>query len=197
MKTHKKERQTLLREAIQSTPFVTDEELAKRFEVSIQTIRLDRMEMSIPELRERIKSVATYQWNETVKALPIDEVIGEMVDLELDNRAISILDISKEHVFSRNQIARGHHLFAQANSLAVAVINDELALTARADIKFMRQVKSGERVIAKATVTGKDPKGRTVVEVDSYVDQDHVFSGVFEMYRSNEHKGVETDENRS
>ena len=33
-------------------------------------------------------------------------------------------------------------LFAQANSLAVAVINDELALTAKANIQFKRQVKS-------------------------------------------------------
>ena len=42
---------------------------------------------------------------------------------------LSILDITQDHVFERNGIARGHHLFAQANSLAVAVINDELALT--------------------------------------------------------------------
>ena len=64
-------------------PFITDEELAKKFNVSIQTIRLDRMELSIPELRERIKNVAKKNWNETVKALPLDEVIGEIIDLEL------------------------------------------------------------------------------------------------------------------
>ena len=53
-------------------------------------------------------------------------------------------DIKKEHVFKRNKIARGHHLFAQANSLAVAVINDELALTAKAQIRFTRSVKENE-----------------------------------------------------
>lgn len=179
----------MLKETIEELPFITDEELSKRFEVSIQTIRLDRMELSIPELRERIKSVATYQWNETVKALPIDEVIGEIVDLELDKRAISILDISPEHVFSRNKIARGHHLFAQANSLAVAVIDDQLALTARAEIKFTRQVNEGERVVAKAKVSGTDDKGRTSVEVNSYVDNEKVFSGLFDMFRSNVQKG--------
>src|SRR5699024_2604098 len=112
--------------------------------VSIQTIRLDRMELGIPELRERIRSVAAHEWNETVRTLPLDEVIGDIIDLELDKRAISILDIKREHVFSRNKIARGHHLFAQANSLAVAVINDELALTAASELKFKRQVKQGE-----------------------------------------------------
>ncbi|WP_186577506.1 transcription factor FapR [Aquibacillus kalidii] len=186
MRRNKKDRQQLLKETIEKMPFITDEELAKRFEVSIQTIRLDRMEMSIPELRERIKYVATSQWNETVKALPIDEVIGEIIDLELDNRAISILDIKREHVFSRNNIARGHHLFAQANSLAVAVIDEELALTKRAEIKFTRQVNQGERVIAKAKVDNAEIKGTTTVHVDSFVENEMVFSGTFTMYRSND-----------
>lgn len=191
MKLPKKHRQQKLQETIEEMPFITDEALANQYHVSIQTIRLDRMELAIPELRERIKSVATDQWNETVKALPIDEVIGEVIDLELDNRAISILDIRSEHVFSRNDIARGHHLFAQANSLAVAVINDELALTTKADIKFTRQVKQGERVVAKARVLKAAEKQRTTVEVDSYVDNEIVFSGVFDMYRSTEQKGEE------
>lgn len=188
MRRNKRERQQLLKETIADMPFITDEELSKQFSVSIQTIRLDRMELSIPELRERIKTVATEQWNETVRALPIDEVIGEIIDLELDQRAISILDIKAEHVFSRNRIARGHHLFAQANSLAVALIDDPLALTARSEIRFTRQVKQGERVVAKAKVLGVGEKNRTLVEVASHVDQELVFSGVFEMYRSKEKK---------
>ncbi|MBH0229236.1 transcription factor FapR [Halobacillus yeomjeoni] len=186
MRRNKQKRQEELKRTIEGSPFITDEDLAKKFGVSIQTIRLDRMELSIPELRERIKSVATHEWNETVKALPIEEVIGEIVDLELDGRAISILDIRPEHVFSRNNIARGHHLFAQANSLAVAVIDDELALTARSDIRFTRQVKLGERVVAKAAVQGEDEKGRTIVQVNSFVGTEEVFSGTFEMYRSND-----------
>lgn len=195
MKLPKRQRQQKLRETIEEMPFITDEALANQFNVSIQTIRLDRMELSIPELRERIKSVATDQWNETVKALPIDEVIGEVIDLELDLRAISILDIRQEHVFSRNKIARGHHLFAQANSLAVAVINDELALTTQADIKFTRQVKQGERVVAKANVQSTSKKNRrTKVEVNSYVENEIVFSGIFDMYRSNEKKGEDQNE---
>lgn len=182
----KKVRQEELKTKIDQTPFITDEQLAESFGVSIQTIRLDRMELGIPELRERIKSVATQEWNDTVKALPVEEIIGEVVDLELDDRAISILDIRPEHVFSRNHIARGHHLFAQANSLAVALINDDVALTARSTIHFSRQVKLGERVIAKATVKGEDEKGRTIVNVHSYVDNEEVFAGSFEMYRSNQ-----------
>lgn len=181
MKLPKKERQPLLRDKIMENPFITDEELAEHFNVSVQTVRLDRLELNIPEVRERIKHVARQQYD-TVKALPIEEVIGEIIDLQLDKQAISILDIKEEHVFSRTKIARGHHLFAQANSLAVAVIDDELALTTNAVISFKRQVKPGERVVAKAQVKEIRDR-RTIVEVNSYVDQELVFHGVFSMYR--------------
>lgn len=192
LKLGKKDRQEQLQKTIASKPFITDEELAGKFNVSVQTIRLDRMELSIPEVRQRIRHVAQQQLDE-VKALPIEEVIGEIVDLQLDDRAISILDIGPEHVFSRTKIARGHHLFAQANSLAVAIIDDQLALTARADIRFSRQVVQGERVIAKAHID-KYEKSFTVVVVESFVDQEPVFSGAFTMYRSNSRKKEGTNE---
>ena len=195
MRPKKKERQRLLQETIKENPFITDEELAEKFSVSIQTIRLDRLELAIPELRERIKNVAQKNFSETVRSLPIEEVIGEIIDIELDHHAISILDIKKSHVFNRNKIARGHHLFAQANSLAVAVINDELALTAKAEVRFIRQVKMGERVVAKAKVIEREnEKGRTIVEVESFVNQELVFRGVFDMYRSKSSEKGETHE---
>lgn len=194
MRRRKVKRQQLLKETIEETPFITDEELAKKFNVSIQTIRLDRMELAIPELRERIKSVATNQWNETVKSLPLEEVIGEIIDLELDERAISIMTIQPEHVFSRNKIARGHHLFAQANSLAVAVINDELALTAKSELKFKRQVKLNEQVVAKATVK-RNNADLSIVQVNSYVNKELVFTGTFYMFRSSDIKGETFNEN--
>jgi acyl-coenzyme A thioesterase PaaI-like protein len=185
MRRNKKERQQLLIDTIKDNPFITDEDLAEKFTVSVQTIRLDRLELSIPELRERIKTVAEKRYEDEVRSLPIEEVIGEIIDIQLDHSAISILDIKKEHVFKRNQIARGHHLFAQANSLAVAVIDDELALTAKSSIQFKRAVLENERVIAKARVVKIDQdNGRTNVEVNSYVNNELVFTGDFDMYRS-------------
>lgn len=186
MRTTKKERQKQLQETIMDNPFITDEELAEIFRVSVQTIRLDRLELAIPELRERIKTVAEKRFTDEVKALPLDEVIGDIIDIDLDKSAISIFDVKKEDVFKRNSIARGHHLFAQANSLAVAVIKDDLALTRKAQIQFTRSVKEGERVIAKAKVVENNrSKGRTTVIVHSYVGKEIVFKGEFDMYRSN------------
>lgn len=185
-KRSKKERQDLLLETLKKNPFMTDEELAELFQVSVQTIRLDRLEKSIPELRERIKTVAEQNYDE-VRSLLAHEVIGEIIDLQLDQSAISILDIKAEHVFTRNKIARGHHLFAQANSLAVALINDELALTASAEIRFLRSVKIGERVVAKARVEESHDE-RTKVKVESYIADELVFAGRFIVYRSDQQR---------
>ena len=42
-----------------------------------------------------LKSVAAHNYEEEVKSLPIDEVIGEIIDIDLDKQAISILDITQ------------------------------------------------------------------------------------------------------
>lgn len=179
-------RQQKLSQIIEDDPFITDEELTKLFKVSIQTIRLDRLELGIPELRERVKQLAEQSYDE-VRSLPIDEVIGEVIDLQLDKSGISIFEIKEEHVFSRTNIARGHHIFSQANSLAVAVINDEVALTASANIRFIRSVKLHERCVAKAFVRSDSAnQGKVKVEVLTYVGDELVFQGNFQIYHSDD-----------
>ncbi|MBO9607953.1 MAG: transcription factor FapR [Paenibacillaceae bacterium] len=178
----KRQRQQQLAKVIDDNPFVTDEELMRTFQVSIQTIRLDRLELGIPELRERIKMMAEKSYDQ-VRSLPLHEVIGDVIDLQLDKSGISMFEIAAEHVFSRTKIARGHHVFSQANSLAVAVINDPVALTASADIRFIRSIKLGEKCIAKAYVRSLS-RGKAKVEVFTYVNDELVFQGNFLIYHS-------------
>lgn len=183
-KLTKRERHQLLIQYIKDNPFVTDRELTRALKVSIQTIRLDRMELGIPELRERMKEMAERSYD-SVRSLQLDEVIGEIVDLQLDHSAISLFEIREEHVFTRTGIARGHHLFAQANSLAVAVIDCPIALTASADIRFIRPVQLGEKCIAKAYVRSNDEeRNKSRVELNTYVGDELVFQGNFVIYRS-------------
>ncbi|WP_199899001.1 transcription factor FapR [Paenibacillus popilliae] len=195
----KRQRQQQLAKIIKENPFVTDQELTRMLKVSIQTIRLDRMELAIPELRERLKMMAEQTYDQ-VRSLPLHEVIGDIVDLQLDHSGISYFEIREEHVFSRTHIARGHHLFAQANSLAVAVINDEIALTATADIRFIRPVRLGEKCIAKAFVlSGSGERSKARVEVFTYVGEELVFQGNFTIFRSgamNGSEGGDEHENR-
>lgn len=180
MRRSKKERQTHLMQALSNDPFLTDEEMAKQCGVSIQTIRLDRMELGIPELRERLKRMAEDNFDQ-VRSLSPEEVIGEVIELQLNQSGISILAIKQEHVFARNRIARGHHLFAQANSLAVAIIDAEVVLTRSAQIRFVRPVRMGERCIAYAKVIDKS-QARFQIQVKTRVNSELVFQGMFHVY---------------
>lgn len=183
----KKKRQQDLTALLLENPFLNDEELAMKFHVSIQTIRLDRLELGIPELRERIKQVAERNFDK-VRSLKKEDVIGEIIDLRLDESGISIFTIGEEHVFSSTKIARGHAIFAQANSLAVALTNAPVALTAHATIRYIRPVRIGERLIAKAKVTKTDEKGTHTVLVDTYIHEELVFTGSFRIYGITEHE---------
>lgn len=153
-RVQKKQRQKMLIEKLHSSPFIRDEELADILNVSVQTIRLDRLELGIPELRERTKQMAEIAQKEP-KSIASADVVGELIDLELGKSGISIMTITPDMVFEKNQIARGHYVFSQANSLALAVIDAPVAVTGVANIKYKVPIKNGEKLIAKAEVIKK------------------------------------------
>ncbi|KYO66772.1 transcription factor FapR [Thermovenabulum gondwanense] len=173
----KKERQQELQNLLENDPFLTDEELADIFDVSIQTIRLDRLELKIPELRERIKSVAQKNYSK-VRALSAREIVGELVDLELGKRAISILETTDDMTFEKTKIIKGEYIFAFANSLAIAVIDANVALTGVANIKYKYPVVAGQKLVAKAEVT-RVRGNKHFVFVRVFHKEKEVFRGKF------------------
>ena len=178
-KISKKDRHEQLQELLKNDPFLTDEELSEEFSVSIQTVRLDRLKLGIPELRERVKSVATKQY-EKVKSINQSEIVGELIDLEIGKRGISILETNKEMVFEKSKIVKGHYIFAMAESLSLAVINEEVALTGVANVKYNIPVLAGQKLIAKAEVTNNKNDGY-YVHVMISVKNEQVFRSKFLM----------------
>ena len=93
----KLQRQEKLQEILSENPFITDDDLAQEFGCSVQTIRLDRLELGIPELRERVKKVAQIN-HAKVRSIADKEIIGELIELELGKKAVSVLQITSEMV---------------------------------------------------------------------------------------------------
>ena len=154
MRIQKKIRQGALQEQLTSSPFLTDGELAVLLNVSIQTIRLDRLELGIPELRGRTKQMAENAQNK-LKAITRGDIIGELIDLELGVQGISVMTITPDMVFEKTKVARGHYVFSQANSLAIAIIDAPAALTGVANIKYKIPIHIDEKLVAKAEVIRK------------------------------------------
>jgi acyl-coenzyme A thioesterase PaaI-like protein len=159
---------------------LTDGDLSGIFKVSIQTIRLDRLELKIPELRERLKKVARGATSQ-LKSMTGGELVGQLVDLKVGASGVSILPVIPEMTLRKTRIVRGHHLFAQANSLAVAVIDAEVVVTGIARVSFKRPVYCGEKILAKAVI--KIKKGnKYMVKVTSQVKDEIVFLGRFLVF---------------
>jgi len=179
-KLPKSERQRKLVELLGDDPLLTDEDLGGLLGVSVQTIRLDRLELGIPEMRERARKIAQ-KARATLRSLGPAEVTGELIDVELGSRGVSVLETTPDMAFKRSGIVRGHHLFAQGNSLAVSLIDAEIALTGSATLKFHEPVRVGDRVVAKAEVQEtKERKSRVVVT--SRVGGKIVFTGEFIIF---------------
>lgn len=174
----KRERQNKLVEKLKEDPFLTDEELAEQLGVSVPTVRLDRLELGVPELRQRIRDMASKNHNK-VRSLSSNEIIGEIVELNLGESAISILDTTNQMVFAQSKIVRGHYIYSMAESVAIAVIDADVALVGVANIKYKHPVYAGSKLIAKVTIKQKRPKGKHIVWVMIYNKQVEVFRGKF------------------
>ncbi|SFR01183.1 transcription factor FapR [Desulfoscipio geothermicus] len=176
----KSERHVLLTRYLAGNPFLTDEDLAQVLGVSIQTIRLDRAELDIPEMRERVKKMARGAYR-NLRSIESTEIVGELVTLEVGREGLSILTVTEEMTLRKTKVLDGRYLFAQANSLAVSLIDADVVLTGTAKTSFKRPVFRNEKVVARALITRK--KGnKYMVRVSSHVRDELVFQGKFLVF---------------
>lgn len=145
----KQERQALLQEKLNRTPFATDEELAAAFQVSVPTIRLDRLELGIPELRVRIKAVAEEHAQDQTGLH--GDIVGELIDLSVGQQGISMLHTTRE-MTDPFGFVDPQYLYAQADSLAKAVMNVPAAIAGVGNLKYKEPVGAGRNLVAKAEV---------------------------------------------
>lgn len=176
----KAERHRELLRQLEQNPFLTDEELAGALGVSVQTIRLDRMELDIAELRERLKSLVSrlLSGEQFIQGY---RILGDVVVLEPGERVLSSLVITPEMVTPNTEIVRPYYLVAQAHTAALRVLPEgENVFTTDANVKFLRPVRVGERVIAIAKLAGSK-QDRYCVKVTTKSAKEKVFRATFHV----------------
>lgn len=166
-----KQRRQQLAEALQEDPLVTDRALATRLRVSVQTIRLDRLALGIPEVRARAFRVAEEKLEPRT-----GQQAGELLDIVPGESALSRLVTEPAQGRSEKALP-SHSLFAQAEALLrqVVPVGSETGLCR---MKFRRAVRSGEVLVAKAEVIRRR-EGRWVILVTIRSTQEEVFRGKF------------------
>ncbi len=167
----KRTRQERLVREIGKNPFLKDEEIARKLKVSVATIRLDRAELGIREYRERIKDVAKHS---------SDNDCGEVLDFNLYHDGISILNTLDAIAFEGGNVVKGQVMYAYAENLALSVINAKSALVRVANIKYLKEVARGDRLVAKYEVM-RVKNNEYVVWVRIKKDMTEVFRAKFNL----------------
>lgn len=169
----KKQRHNFILSMINENPFLKDDELSKKCNVSISTIRNDRAELGILEYRERIKSVAQdgFQSHESKE---------ELLDLKLYENGISILETDASMLFKNTNIVKSQCIYSLAENLALSVINAKAALVKVANVKYTAEVHLGDKLVAKSTVK-REKNHEYIVHVLINVDMKEVFRGKFNL----------------
>ena len=173
----KRQRHKQLIDLVNSSPLLTDKEIAAMLGVSLGTVRLDRGTLSIPEVRERTGLMAE-QATSRLKSMRTEEVIGDLVGLEPNKGALSVLFATRDTAFRHTDFVGDYFIYAQAASLAIATIDEELVVVGSARLKYNRPAYIGEKILARSKV-GVHKGNKYVVSVRSTVDNREIFVGRF------------------
>ncbi|MHB1506401.1 MAG: fatty acid biosynthesis transcriptional regulator [Sulfobacillus sp.] len=166
-----KQRRLQLVQALKQDPLVTDRDLANRLAVSVQTIRLDRLALGIPEVRARAWQVA----EQVLEPRPLRPA-GELLDIVPGESALSRL-VTETTGADLERGLPAHSLFAQAEALLRELVPPG-SETGLCRMKFRRAVRPGEVLVAKAEVIRRR-EGRWVILVTIRSTQEEVFRGKF------------------
>lgn len=147
-------RETNIKKYISSNPLATDEDLASYFKVSINTIRLDRARLGIKELKERLKGLVERN-TDKIESLSKEEIVGDIIEFSKGKKAISMLKTKEYMVFENSNVVTGSNIYAMAESLAISLIPNKVALVRIANIKYVKAVHSNEIIYANAEVKKK------------------------------------------
>ena len=177
IKSEKKLRQERLRKLLDNNPMETDEELASRLGVSVSTVRLDRALMGVPELRERVRRMAQ-EAGSKLRSLSRSEIVGDLLELEPNKWALSVLRTTREMAFRTTDILWDHYIYAQASSIAVAVIEAATVIIDSMRGEYKGHAKVGDMLVARAKV-GVSKDGRYIVSVHTRVREKEIFVGRF------------------
>ena len=118
------------------------------------------------------------------KASP--RLVGRMVSLVEGVEAVAELEAIDEMAVDEHCLVHGGFTFSLADYAAMTAVNHPNVVLGGADCRFVAPVKVGEKMLARASVKGREGRRRDV-EVEVYVGEKRVFEGFFKCYVLDKH----------
>ena len=107
-------------------------------------------------------------------SLKQSEVIGELLELEPDKWALSILRTARDMAFRFTDIVLDHYIYSQASSIAVAAIKAAVVIIDSMRGEYKGHAHIGDVLIARAKV-GVNHDGKKIVSVRTKVKDKEIF----------------------
>ena len=93
---------------------------------------------------------------------------------------------SENMAADKTGLVHGGFIFGQADYAAMIAVNHPNVVLGGADVKFMKPVRTGDKIVAEAKVVRIEGKKR-VVEVEASRDSEKVFAGTFVCFVLEKH----------
>ncbi len=191
LKLAKEKRHEKLSWLIEQNPLYTDEDLARLLHVSLSTIRLDRALMGVPELRARTRMMAERAVSR-LRSLKQEEFIGELLGLEPNVWALSVLQTDREMAFRHTDQVWDQYIYAQASTLAIAVVEADLVVVDSFRGKYTAPATVGDRLVARAKV-GVHRGQKYIVSVHTTVGDGEIYVGRFIVHALSSSEEIPAD----
>ena len=105
---------------------------------------------------------------------------GQIVKVEPGSASVA-LDTTPQMAVDRQGLVHGGFVFGLADYAAMLAVNDPNVVLGSAQSRFVKPVRQGDRVVARArTITSNGRKAE--VRVEATVDETAVFEGTFTCF---------------
>lgn len=133
--------------------------------------------LNVPELRERMKRMVQ-KATSRLRSLKQEEIVGDLLELEPNRWALSILETRRDMAFRETNMICDHYIYAQASSIAIAVIEADMVLVESVRGEYKGHAMIGDSLVARAKV-GVHKDNKYIVSVRTKVGEEEIFVGRF------------------
>ncbi len=128
--------------------------------------------------------------------LTSEKLVGKPVKIE-ENYAEVLLETTEEMAVDEYGLVHGGFTFGLADYAAMLAVNEPTVVLGKAEVKFLKPVKAGEKLRAKAEVieesggsvrNGTSPRRKKLVKTEVFNERgEKIFEGTFHCYVLEKH----------
>ncbi|WP_457742323.1 hotdog domain-containing protein [Thermococcus sp.] len=117
--------------------------------------------------------------------LTSERLVGRPLRIEPGETEVELLT-TEEMVVDEKGLVHGGFTFGLADYSAMLAVNEPTVVLGKAEVRFLKPVKVGDRLVAKAKVV-EDLGKKKIVKAEVFREGEKVFEGTFHCYVLEKH----------